>query len=249
MERFGLRNDQWERIKDVLPGRVGHVGGTAEDNRLFVEGVLYRFRTGCPWRDLPERFGYWKSVHQRFSRWAKSGVFERAFKLLASDHDNEYMMIDATIVRAHQHSAGAKKNGEQAIGRSRGGLTTKIHALVDALGNPCNMMLTPGQAHDLTCAQPLLEDVDPGAVLADKAYDADKLIDALNQRAITPVIPPKANRKVKRDCDFALYCERNLVERFFNKIKHYRGIATRYDKLARNFLGAVQLVAAIILLN
>jgi transposase len=110
-------------------------------------------------------------------------------------------------------------------------------------------MLTPGQVHDLACAQPLLEDFDPGALLADKAYDADLLIDGLNQRAITPVIPPKANRKVKRDCDFALYCERNLVERFFNKIKHYRGIATRYDKLARNFLGAVQLVATIILLN
>jgi transposase len=94
----------------------------------------------------------------------------------------------------------------------------------------------------------LLENVDPGALLADKAYDADTLIETLNQRAITPVIPPKANRKVKRDCDFALYCER-LIERFFNKIKHYRGIATRYDKLARNFLGAVQLVAAIILLN
>jgi hypothetical protein len=77
MERFGLRNDQWERIKDVLPGREGHVGGTAEDNRLFVEAVLYRFRTGCPWRDLPERFGHWKAVHQRFGRWAKSGVFER----------------------------------------------------------------------------------------------------------------------------------------------------------------------------
>jgi len=110
-------------------------------------------------------------------------------------------------------------------------------------------MLTPGQNHDLTCAQPLLENVDPGALLADKAYDADLLIDALNEREITPVIPPKANRKVKRDCDFALYCERNLIERFFNKIKHYRGIATRYDKLARNFLAAVQLVAAIILLN
>src|SRR5258707_168030 len=109
MERFGLRNDQWERIKDVLPGREGHVGGTAEDNRVFVEAVLYRFRTGCPWRDLPERFGHWKSVHQRFGRWAKSGVFDRIFKLLASDHDNEYMMIDATIVRAHQHSAGARK--------------------------------------------------------------------------------------------------------------------------------------------
>ena len=109
MERFALRNDQWDRIKNILPGREGHVGGTAEDNRLFVEAVLYRFRTGSPWRDLPERFGCWKSVHQRFSRWAKSGVFKRIFKFLASDRDNEYMMIDATIVRAHQHSAGARK--------------------------------------------------------------------------------------------------------------------------------------------
>jgi len=110
-------------------------------------------------------------------------------------------------------------------------------------------MLTPGQDHDLTCAQPLLENADPRALIGDKAYDADSLIDTLDQRAIIPVIPPKANRKVKRDCDFALYRERNLVERFFNKIKHYRAIATRYDKLARNFLAAVQLVAAIILLN
>jgi transposase len=128
-------------------------------------------------------------------------------------------------------------------------LTTKIHALVDALGNPCNLMLTPGQSHDLTCAKPLLENADPGALIGDKAYDADSLIVTLNQRSITPVIPPKANRKVKRACDFALYRERNLVERFFNKIKHYRAIATRYDKLAQNFLAAVQLVAAIILLN
>ena len=88
MERFGLRNDQWDRIKDFLPGREGHVGGTAEDNRLFVEAVLYRFRTGCPWRDLPARFGDFKTVHQRFSRWAKSGVFERIFKLLSSDPGN-----------------------------------------------------------------------------------------------------------------------------------------------------------------
>jgi transposase len=95
------------------------VGGTAEDNRLFVEAVLYRFRTGCPWRDLPERFGHWKSVHQRFGRWAKSGVFDRIFKLLASDHDNEYMMIDATIVRAHQHSAGARKKTARKRSASR----------------------------------------------------------------------------------------------------------------------------------
>src|SRR5215208_150121 len=109
MRRYGVRDDQWARIQDLLPGRVGHVGRRAKDNRLFVDAVLYRFRTGVPWRDLPTRFGDWKITHQRFSRWAKSGVFERVFKLLASDHDNEYMMIDATIVRAHQHSAGARK--------------------------------------------------------------------------------------------------------------------------------------------
>ena len=109
MRRYALRDDQWDRIKDILPGREGHVGGTAADNRLFVEAVLFRFRAGVPWRDLPERFGDWKIVYQRFNRWAKSGVFERVFRLLASDHDNESMMIDATIVRAHQHCAGAQK--------------------------------------------------------------------------------------------------------------------------------------------
>ena len=92
-----------------LPGREGHVGGNAADNRLFVDAVLYRYRTGVPWRDLPARFGDWNIVYQRFNRWAKSGVFDRIFKLLASDADNEYMMIDASIVRAHQHSAGARK--------------------------------------------------------------------------------------------------------------------------------------------
>src|SRR5260221_11128772 len=110
-------------------------------------------------------------------------------------------------------------------------------------------MPSPGQTLAQTCEKPFLENADPGALIGDKAYDADSFIDTLTQRAITPVIPPKANRKVKRDCDFALYRDRNLGERFFNKIKHYRAIATRYDKLAQNFLAAVQLVAAIILLN
>jgi transposase len=107
--RYGLREDQWVRIAGQLPGRVGHVGGTARDNRLFVEAVLYRYRAGIPWRDLPERFGDWKNVHRRFSRWAASGVWERVFAALSSDADHEYALIDATIVRAHQHSAGAKK--------------------------------------------------------------------------------------------------------------------------------------------
>ena len=110
-------------------------------------------------------------------------------------------------------------------------------------------MLTPGQTHDLTCAEPLLEGVDPEALIGDKAYDADPLRDTLAQREITPVIPPKANRKTPPPCDFALYCERNLVERFFNALKQYRGIATRYDKLANTFLTGVLLVCVILWLN
>ncbi len=98
--RHALRDDQWERIKDLLPGREGCVGATAKNNRLFVEAVLYRYRTGIPWRDLPARFGDFRVVHTRFSRWTKSGVWERVFKYLAEDADDEYSMIDATIVRA-----------------------------------------------------------------------------------------------------------------------------------------------------
>jgi transposase len=109
MRRYALRDDQWERIKHFLPGRVGPGGATAADNRLFVEAVLYRYRAGVPWRDLPERFGDWKNAHRRWSRWAESGVWKRIFQHLAGEADNEYAMIDSTMVRAHQHSAGAPK--------------------------------------------------------------------------------------------------------------------------------------------
>lgn len=115
MKRYALRDDQWERIKNLLPGRQDSVGCTAKDNRLFVEAVLYRYRAGIPWRDLPERFGDWKNIHRRWSRWSVSGVWEKVFKYLAADADNEYGMIDSTIVRAHQHSAGAIKKTKAMI--------------------------------------------------------------------------------------------------------------------------------------
>ena len=108
-------------------------------------------------------------------------------------------------------------------------MTTKIHALVDALGNLVEAMLSPGQDHDLTCAESLIAAVDPGALIADKAFDADAYIATLTDRPIVPVIPSKSNRKTPRPCDFALYRERNLIERFFNKLKHFRAINTRYD--------------------
>jgi transposase len=109
MRCYALRDDQWERIRYLLPGREGIAGATAVDNRRFVEAVLYRYRAGIPWRDLPERFGDWKNVHRRFSRWSKAGVWEGIFRHLAEDANNEYAMIDSTVVRAHQHSAGAQK--------------------------------------------------------------------------------------------------------------------------------------------
>ena len=109
MRRYGLTDRQWETISGFLPGREGSVGATAKDNRLFVEPVLWKYRAGVPWRDLPERFGDPIKIHTRHMRWAESGVWERVFKVLATDADNEYAMIDSTIVRAHQHSAGARK--------------------------------------------------------------------------------------------------------------------------------------------
>ena len=168
MRRYALRDDQWDRIKDILPGREGHVGGTAADNRLFVEAVLFRFRAGVPWRDLPERFGDRKIVYQRFNRWAKSGVFERVFRLLASDHDNEYMMIDATIVRAHQHSAGAKKR-RRASHRPIPRRTD--HQDSRARRRPrqsCRGDAQPGPGSRSDLRSTLIEAVDPGALIAER---------------------------------------------------------------------------------
>ena len=157
-----------------------------------------------PWRDLPERFGDSIKIHTRFSRWAKSGVWKKVFEILAADADNEYAMIDSTIVRAHQHSAGAQKQTAKTrqSGRSKGGLSTKIHALVDALGNPLAFLLTPGQAHDLQGADALLPQMQADTLLADKAFDADeRVIEPLLAAGKTLVIAAKANRKVQRSFD------------------------------------------------
>ncbi len=110
--RHGLRDDQWERLEQLgLPGQSGHVGVTAKNNRLFVEAVLYRLRAGFAWRDLPARFGNWHRVYVRFNRWSKQGVWHRVFAQLSKEADNEYAMIDSTIVRAHRSAAGARKKG------------------------------------------------------------------------------------------------------------------------------------------
>ena len=136
------------------------------------------------------------------------------------------------------------------MGRSVGGLSTKIHATCDALGNPTGFWLTAGQAHDLQGADVLLAELEADALLADKAYDADERVrDVLQAQGIEPVIPSKSNRPEPIDYDHHLYKARHLIENFFAKLKQYRAIATRYDKTARNFLSAVHLAASVIWLN
>lgn len=109
MRRHALSEEQFKKIEFLLPGREGHVGATAKDNRIFINGVIWIFKTGAPWRDLPERYGHWKNVHRRFSRWAKKGIFDNIFRILSEDADMEFLLMDGTIVKAHQHAAGAKK--------------------------------------------------------------------------------------------------------------------------------------------
>lgn len=114
MRRYELEDEAWDRIEPLLPGRPESPGTTGHDNRLFVNAVLWIARTGAPWRDLPERFGNWNSVFQRFNRWSKRGVWGRVMEALGGDADLEWLLIDSTVVRAHQHAAGAEKKGPTA---------------------------------------------------------------------------------------------------------------------------------------
>ena len=247
MDRRVLRDDQWERIAPLLPGKVEDAGRSGADNWLFVEAVLWIVRVGAPWRDLPEAFGNWNSVFQRFRRWARGGVFDRIFEALSDDADFEYVIVDGTIVRVHQHGTGAKGGTQnQAIGHSRGGLTTKIVALVDALGNLVRFVLLPGQRHDSAGVAPLLTDLDFSALLADKAFDSDAIRADLDDRGATAVIPSKANRVTTIPCDFEMYKWRHLVENFFCKLKEFRRIATRYDKTDTSFSAIIQLVGSVL---
>jgi transposase len=249
--RDELTEGQWGCIRDLLPGRPESVGRTAADNRIFVNGVLWVLRSGARWSDLPERYGKYKSVHKRFARWATSGVWDRVFRTLIKDAKNEYLMIDSTIVRAHQQAATGRKKGgpDQALGRSRGGLTTKIHLLCNELGEPVDFLLTAGQVADCTQAIPLLGERQPRAVLADKGYDADAIVQHIEAAGAAPIIPPKANRKIQRPYNKTLYKQRNRIERCFSKLKHFRRLATRFEKNKRNFHSLVALACSMLLLR
>ena len=250
LRRHELTDQQWNAIKDLLPGKKGDPGVTAKDNRLFVNAIFFVAKTGVPWRDLPERFGHWHRVFQRFNRWCKKGVFTRIFEVLR-DPDLEVLMLDSTVIRAHQHSAGQKNSTpeQEQLGRSRGGVSTKIHVAVDGVGQPTKIFLSPGQDHDVTKAPDLIRDAQANTVIGDKAYDSDPLLAQIEAQGATPVIPPRENRKEPRDYDRQEYKKRNVVERFINVLKQCRRVATRYEKTARNFLGFVLLASTLVQLS
>ena len=249
VKRYELSEAQWGRLAPLLPGKASDPGRSGSDNRLFVNGCLWVLRSGAHWRDLPERYGKWKTVHRRFSRWCHAGVWERVFEGLTADRDNKYLMLDSTIVRAHQQAANGKGGKDQALGRSRGGLTTKIHMLVDALGRPLRFIVTTGQVGDITQAPALLEGQTGDAVLADKAYDSNALRAIIAQIGAEAVIPSNRTRKITIPHDTVAYKQRNRVERCFNRLKHFRRFATRYERRTLHFIGFICLAATMLWLH
>ena len=248
---YYIKQEEWERILVKLKAIPSIHTKNETTLRNFIEGVWFAARSGCQWRLLPERYGSWRALHMRFKEWSDKGIWKQLFESMHIEADREATMIDATIIRAHACSAGYKKDSgdQEALGRSRGGFTTKIHALVDALGNPLKFILTAGQRNDITQAEALLENVANTVVIADKGYDSNALIEAIKKQKSVAVIPPKKNRKVQREYDMHLYKERHLIECFFGKIKHFRRIFSRFDKTAQAFMGFLNFVGTLIWLR
>ncbi|WP_244548995.1 IS5 family transposase [Bradyrhizobium canariense] len=250
MSRGDLTEAEWRVLKDLLPiepenrGR----GRPPEQNRAIINGILWRLRCGAPWRDVPPKYGSWNTIYRRFRRWSEAGVWESVAVTLAEIMaDSGHYSIDSTTVRAHVSAAGRKRGTHRrALGRSRGGFTSKLHCLADALGRPLAFHLTVGEAADCKAYDALIDlpERAPDALLADKGYDADAIRADLARRKIKAVIPGRSNRRVKIEHDRTLYRQRNRIERMFGHLKINRAIATRYDQLANSFLGMVHLASA-----
>ena len=194
MSTVKIPDEQWSKIVSFLRSCPSVYVGQEAKCRRFVEGVLWIARSGAQWRLLPETYGNWNSVYKRFARWCDNEVWEQLHQHLVDDPDMEHLLIDSTVIRAHPCAAGAlKRNGgqdAQALGRSRGGFSTKIHVNVDALGNPLRFTLTGWQRHDITQAEALIA-----------GYDADDFRQAIRKSGAEPVIPPRSNRKELYDYD------------------------------------------------
>jgi transposase len=266
MNRRDLSDQQWSRLEKILPTQKPHTGHPNNDHRPIINGLLWINRTGAPWRDLPERYGKWTTMSSRFYRWQKAGIWQRLLDNLQSQANRQHQLdweihdVDGTVIRAHQHAAGAKGSQAdwEALGRSQGGFSTKVHLRCDGKGKPITFVLTAGQRHEATVFECLMSQgavqrlnkgrpkQRPRRVVADKGYSSRKIRAYLRRRGIRHTIPHKANEHRTGPFNRAIYRSRNLVERLINRLKQYRRIATRYEKRAENYL-AMLLLAAIII--
>ncbi|MFF5433004.1 IS5 family transposase [Streptomyces griseofuscus] len=263
---MSLTDAQWARIEPILPDRRPKRGGRWRDHREVIDAIAFKFQTGTQWVHLPEKYGNWRGVYNRLRMWAIDGTWERVFIALMAQADadedlNWAVSVNSTVVRAHQHAAGARKKGapadepgDHAIGRSRGGLTTKIHLAADGRCRPLAFVLTSGRAGDAPAFIDVMARLRvprgrgrprtrPDLVLADKAYSSRAIREHLRKRGIRAVIPFPADQRSHRlrrgsrggrppAFDRETYRQRNAVERCINRIKQWRGIATRYEKTA-----------------
>lgn len=246
MPRLMLTDPCWDKLLQIML-KTGRVYDKPE-HRMTMEGILYRMRVGCPWRDLPSDFGDWSQVYRRFNRWSEKGVLQTMFESLKSEPDMEWQFIDGSIVKAHQHSCGAASSDNQGIGKSRGGNTTKIHMAVDSYGLPIVFDITDGQTHDIKAAPELVGKLSGASyIIADKGYDSESLRQQIRDKGAVPVIPRKGNSTIGNgDIDWCLYKYRHLVENVFARLKHYRAVATRYDKLLRNYVSTLALACCMV---
>lgn len=209
----------------------------------MIEAMLHVLRTGCPWRDLPFLFGPWSSVYTRWRRWCRAGLWAQILDLLAEGAKGVLRHLDATHIKVHQDAAnpaGGQQN--QAMGRTKGGLNTKITALVDGKGRALQLTLAPGPQADVKAGEEII--IPSGLrLVADKGYDSDKFRETIRQVGSQPCIPPRAGRLQPASYHRGHYRHRHRVENFFQRTKRFRRIGTRYEKLDLHFLGFVHLAA------
>ena len=246
-----LSDAAWNSILPFLKDCRNVYVGNPEKCLHFLSAVLWIAKEGATWRALPQVYGNWNAIYRRFSRWCDAGVFQALHEHFHDAGNISGILIDSTIVRAHASAAGVspkKKGGQeaQALGRTRGGFTTKLNLSLSDVCMPLRFILTPGHRNDITQAPGLLEGYSYEYVIGDKAYDSDAFIAEITSRDAIAVIPPRRDRTEPRAYDETLYKRRNLIERFFGWLKQYRRVATRYDKLSVRYLGFVYFAAILI---
>ncbi len=241
---------QFNRFKKILP-----VPSPAERIRAIVviSCAIWVFRNGLSWREIPEIYGKFDTIRKRFSRWSKQDLFRKVFYFLVSKLKIlNAAMLDSTTVKAHRTSASMACDGlPRQIGRSVGGLTTKIHLLATIEKMPLDFSLTGGQVNDGKEGYDLLQrnGFKIKTLLADKAYDTNKIRNLLSANYAEACIPLKRNRKISAEFDQELYKKRSGIENMFAKLKDWRGIAMRYCRCCHTFDSAVCLALIIIFFN